>query len=375
MMIDSFMFFLGAIVGSFLNVCIVRWPIEKSVIAPRSHCCKCKKPIPWYDNIPLLSYFLLRGKCRFCSERISPRYWFVELLTAVIFVVFYRQFGLDIRLLPYLVMVCGFIIATFVDFEHRIIPDEVSVGGMCLGLVLSFFIPSLHGVKLDPQVSSVQYGGIIFISIISVLVAGGIIYFAALSLSFLFPKKMRDESDAFLWCLVALYLFVKFAVFGFIRSDYFAVQLMGSNSYIVVKMAGILMSLFNPEFSYPQAGVNFLPMFPQLQSFGLSFLGLVVGGGTIYLMGILGDLLFRKESMGGGDVKLMAMIGAFLGAKFAVLTFFIAPFFGAVFGIVEKIRTKDTAIAYGPFLSLAAIITLFWGEQIIHFIIYRFTLH
>ena len=93
-----------------------------------------------------------------------------------------------------------------------------------------------------------------------------------------------------------------------------------------------------------------------LHSIGLSLLGVLVGGGSIYLMGMLGDFLFKKESMGGGDVKLMAMVGAFMGWKMAILAFFIAPFFGAIYGIVEKIRTKDTAIAYGPFLVLGSII-------------------
>ncbi|MBU1997581.1 MAG: prepilin peptidase, partial [Candidatus Omnitrophica bacterium] len=86
--IDIYVFIFGAIIGSFLNVCIVRMPEEKSVVLPRSHCVKCKKTIPWYDNVPLLSYLLLRGKCRFCKEKFSFLYFFVELLTAVTFVLF-----------------------------------------------------------------------------------------------------------------------------------------------------------------------------------------------------------------------------------------------------------------------------------------------
>lgn len=191
------------------------------------------------------------------------RYAIVELLTGLSFWFFYSYFGLTILLAPYLIMICGFIVATFVDFEHRIIPDEISLGGTGAGLFLSLAIPQLHGVS----------------------VAGQSIWLA------------------------------------------------------------------------------------HLQSFGLSFLGVLVGGGSIYLMGILGDFLFKKESMGGGDVKLLAMIGAFLGWKMALLTFFIAPFFGAVFGIIEKIRTKDTAIPYGPFLVLGAIICLFWGDSIIAWIL------
>ena len=93
------------------------------------------------------------------------------------------------------------------------------------------------------------------------------------------------------------------------------------------------------------------------------------GGGSIYLMGVIGDFVFKKETMGGGDVKLMGMVGAFMGWKLALLTFFLAPFFGAGFGIVEKIRTKDSTIAYGPFLIMGALVSLFWGEKIINFLL------
>jgi leader peptidase (prepilin peptidase)/N-methyltransferase len=202
------------------------------------------------------------AKCRHCSKPISLRYFIVELITAVTFVLFYLYFGLNVILIPYLVMVSGFIVATFVDLEHRIIPDEVSVGGMCCGLILSLLIPSLHHVV-------------------------------------------------------------------------------------------------------PHEGKVVLV---HLQSLGLSVLGVLIGGGAIYLMGMLGDFLFKKESMGAGDIKLLAMIGAFLGWKLALLTFFIAPFFGAIFGIIEKIRTKDSIIAYGPFLVIGAIVSLFWGEQILNWL-------
>ncbi len=258
----SFIFFIGAIVGSFLNVCIVRLPYEQSVVKPRSHCVHCQKTIPWYDNIPFLSYIILGGRCRFCKERISFRYFMVEFLTAGTFVFFFIIFGLTPIYLAYMVMVSCFIVAIFVDFEHRIIPDEVSVGGMFAGLIFSLFIPELHGYH-----------------------TGG---------------------GAGLW--------------------------------------------------------------PYAKSLGQSLLGVLIGGGSIYGMGLLGDFIFKKESMGGGDVKLLAMIGAFLGWKLALLTFFIAPFFGAVYGVIEKIRTKDSAIAYGPFLVLGALISLFYGDWIIEWI-------
>jgi leader peptidase (prepilin peptidase)/N-methyltransferase len=255
LLFDILIFVIGAMVGSFLNVCIVRLPVEKSVVFPGSHCTSCGTPIHWYDNIPLISWIVLRGRCRACGHKISIRYWLVELLTGVVFVLFWRHYGTNPVLWPYLFMVSGFIVATFVDFKHRIIPDEVSIGGMAAGVVFSLIVPQLHGTHS------------------------------------------------------------------------------------------------------PFLGV------------GLSLLGLLAGGGTIYLMGVIGDFIFKKETMGGGDVKLMGMIGAFMGWKLALLTFFLAPFFGAGYGIVEKIRTKDSAIAYGPFLIMGALVSLFWGERIINFIL------
>jgi len=247
-------FILGAMIGSFLNVCIIRLPQEKSVVFPGSHCTKCQKPIRWYDNIPIVSYFMLGGKCRDCGARFSIRYALVEFLTALTFLEFYLHFGLTWLLLPYLIMVSGFIVGTLVDFEHRIIPDEVTLGGAIVGLVLSGFIPQLHG------------------------------------------------TDSRIWSL-------------------------------------------------GQAG-----------------LGILVGGGSIYLMGLFGEWVFKKEAMGGGDVKLLAMIGAFLGWEYAILSFFLAPFFGSIVGIIEKIRTKDSTIAYGPYLVIGALVSLFWGQKLIYLI-------
>lgn len=251
-------FILGLIIGSFLNVCIVRLPREdekeRSIITPRSHCVHCKKTIAWYDNIPVLSYVILGGRCRFCRKEISFRYPLVELLTGFTFLFFYKYFGLTSILLPYFVLLSGLIVATFIDIEHRIIPDEISLGGIVAGFIFSLLIPQLHQ-------TNVHYIG-----------------------------GMR------------------------------------------------------------------------------SFFGIIIGGGSIYLMGLLGDFIFKKESMGGGDVKLMAMIGAFLGWKLALLSFFIAPFFGAIVGIIVKIRTKESLIPYGPFLALGALVALFFSDKILFWI-------
>ncbi len=324
-LIPIFIFCLGAIIGSFLNVCIVRLPHEKSVVFPSSHCPKCQTPIQWFDNIPLLSWLILRGSCRACKASISFRYWLVELLTAGAFLFLYQYYGLQAVLLPYAVMICCFIVATFVDFEHRIIPDEVSVGGMYAGIVLSAVIPAMHvSGAADLPLATIIACGIVLLCLLLMWVYP---FFCKHLMEEYSPAEDRPIKLLVLAAIVALALI----------------------NAVIVNVPDLL-AIY-------------------LSSLGSSIAGFLIGGGLIYALGLIGDIIFRKESMGGGDVKLLAMVGAFLGWKLAILAFFIAPFFGAVFGIIEKIRTKDNTIAYGPFLVLGALVSLFWGERIIAFIL------
>lgn len=250
-----FLFCLGAAVGSFLNVCIYRLPRKKSIVRPGSYCPHCKQPIAWYDNIPFLSYLLLRRQCRRCGAKISFRYFVVELLTAAAFLLLFDYFGLSLLFWIYAAVCSSLILVSFIDIDIREIPDEISLGGTLIGLILSAAFPSLQETA---------------------------------------------SSHLALW---------------------------------------------------------------------RSFLGILAGAGAIYITGLIGNAIFKKESMGGGDVKLMAMIGAFLGWKLALLTFFIAPFFGAAVGIALKIKRGESLIPYGPFLSLAALISIVWGEEIIFYLL------
>jgi leader peptidase (prepilin peptidase)/N-methyltransferase len=260
-------FLFGSLVGSFLNVCIHRMPKGESVVWPRSHCPHCQKRIPGYDNIPFISFLILGGRCRFCREKISLRYPLVELLTALLMVAIFDHFGLTYEFFLYMVMLWCLIIATFVDIAHRIIPDEVSIGGMIIG----FIMVSVTGFTFGP-------------------------------LKFTFSPMLK------------------------------------------------------------------------------SGLGIIGGAGIIYLTALFFDLVYFKllkhpaingetESMGGGDVKLLAMIGAFMGWQMSLLTFFLAPFLGIVFGAVNLATKKDHTLPYGPFLSIAALVILFWGDKIVSLIL------
>lgn len=135
----------GACIGSFLNVCIHRIPREESIVHPRSRCPGCGMLIAWYDNIPLLSFLRLRGRCRGCGAKISLRYPFVEMLTAVLFLAIWNRFGFEPRTLIFMGLTAALIVATFVDLDFMIIPDRISLGGMPAGLLFSALVPSLHG--------------------------------------------------------------------------------------------------------------------------------------------------------------------------------------------------------------------------------------
>jgi leader peptidase (prepilin peptidase)/N-methyltransferase len=147
-------FLFGALVGSFLNVCIGRIPNGESIVTPPSHCPRCKTPIAFYDNIPLLSFLLLRGRCRGCRERISPRYFAVELLMALFAVTLWHWFGPSFSFFVGFVFVAALIVISFIDLDVRIVPDVISLPGIILGLVFSvvgyFFFRDGSGVIPSP---------------------------------------------------------------------------------------------------------------------------------------------------------------------------------------------------------------------------------
>lgn len=139
-------FVAGLLVGSFLNVCIYRLPRNRSVVRPRSYCPRCRAPIAWYDNIPLLSYVLLQGRCRHCRERISPRYPLVELMTGALFAAIARLYGPDLEAVKWCVFAATLLALAFTDLTRRILPDELTVGGILIGLVFAVLVPMDAGL-------------------------------------------------------------------------------------------------------------------------------------------------------------------------------------------------------------------------------------
>ncbi len=129
----------GLVIGSFLNVCIVRLPRGRSIVKPPSHCPRCKEPIRFYDNIPVISFLLLRGKCRSCGEPISWRYPLVELMNGLFYVWIMREFGPGGEALLLMAFVSSLIVVTFIDLDHQIIPDLITLPGILVGLTLAPF--------------------------------------------------------------------------------------------------------------------------------------------------------------------------------------------------------------------------------------------
>ncbi len=154
LLFPAFAFIFGMVVGSFLNVCICRMPKDESIISPPSHCPQCSCQIRWYDNIPVVSYLFLRGKCRGCGAHISLQYPLVELLNGFLTLLLFLRFGPSPAFAVYFLFCSALVVITFIDIEHQIIPDEISLTGIPVGFILSFFLKehswlnSLFGILL-----------------------------------------------------------------------------------------------------------------------------------------------------------------------------------------------------------------------------------
>jgi leader peptidase (prepilin peptidase)/N-methyltransferase len=270
---------LGAMVGSFLNVVIHRLPRpEMDLLGLRSICPSCRKTIPAYLNVPIVSWLVLRGRTRCCGQKLSARYPTVEALTAVAFLslVEWPPSGQVLTTDPTFLAVLAFalhaafvsnlIASTFIDIDFRILPDLLTKPLMVLGLLGSLLVPGVAGPGLTG-------------------------FFSVLS-------DMAPAAGSFLYSLV----------------------------------------------------------------------GLVVGFGLTWAVRATARFAFRREAMGFGDVKLMGGVGAFLGWDGALMTFFLGCVAGAIGGAVHKWLTRDSYLAFGPYLALGAVTTLFFGPSIKTFV-------
>ena len=245
-LIEMFIFLMGLCIGSFLNVCIYRLPESKSIVHPRSMCPNCDTRIPFYDNIPLFSYLWLKGQCRRCKVKISMRYPMVELLGGLVALGTYLRFGLTIETLIYYVFIAALLVVTFIDLDHRIIPDVITLPGIPICFAASFALPAI---------------------------------------------------------------------------------------------------------TYKDA-----------------LLGILVGGGSLFLVAWVYTILTKKEGMGGGDIKLLAMMGAIVGWKGVLFTIFVASLVGTLAGFAVMLQSRKgmkLAVPFGPFLSIGSITYIFFGTELV----------
>lgn len=264
----------GALIGSFLNVVIHRVPREESIVFPNSRCPECGAAIKPYDNIPVLSYLVLGGRCRACHIKISPRYPAVEAFTALLFGLIALHDGLSLALPFDLIFVAALLALIFIDAEHMLLPNAITYPGLVFALVARIFVPNLYG------------------------------------LNFLMNGTLGGWPD---W----------------------AVSLTGA------------------------------------------FIGALVGGGSLWLVGWLWERLRGVEAMGLGDVKMMFMVGAFLGWPLTVLTIFLAVLTGSVSGVIvmfgRRERDMQMMLPFGIFLGIGAILSLLIGSRIIAWYLGHFT--
>jgi leader peptidase (prepilin peptidase) / N-methyltransferase len=245
-MIPIFAFLFGSIVGSFLNVCIYRLPREESIIFPGSRCPACHTSIRPWDNIPILSFLILRGRCRACRHPIAWRYPLVEGLTALLFAATVSRFGVTPLAVTQLAFVAALVVITFIDLDHQIIPNVITLPGIPLGLLAG-------------------------------LVSGG--------------PPVLDR-----------------------------------------------------------------------------MIGTLAGAGFLYLVLFYGSALYGQDAMGEGDLNLIAMVGAFLGWRSMIVTILVGCLSGSAIGLaligLGRLRRREH-IPFGPFLSLGAVVALFFGDRLV----------
>ena len=345
------LFTFGCMVGSFLNVCIYRMPLDLSVISPPSHCPHCKYSIPFYLNIPLLTWLSLRGRCKNCGAPISPRYFIVEVLTGLTFLSCWLTFESKSPALAlvYCLFLAGLIVATFIDFEHFIIPDEITLGGTVAGFAISFFLPSLHHVRTNGQ-GMVQ-------SALGIAAGAGIVYAVLRGGKLLFgrQKLKLPLETTIVFTETSLCLPDKEIPYD---------ELFYRQSDAIVFHARTLELV---DRGYANITVRLTPS------------RLWVGEEEInpetvaHMEALCSEIVLPREAMGLGDVKFMAAIGAFLGWQAVVFTLVIASMVGAVYGAaMVALRKQEWSgrLYFGPFLAVAATVWIFAGPKVVAGYIY-----
>ena len=344
----TFAFVLGAVVGSFLNVCIYRMPLDLSVNKPsRSFCPACKKQLKWHQNIPLLSWLFLRGRCANCGSRIAFRYFAVELLTALLFLAVWRQFSWQIAL-AYWVFVSLIIVGTFVDFEHFIIPDEVTIGGTIAGILASFLVPAV--MSAEGRLTA------LLTSALSALLGYAILWIVLEAGKKAFGKKkiQLDAPTPFTWTRKGDDADFVVGEEKGLWSDYFSREtdlliLLCDEAVVDTRNLGKT----DLRFHYNRVKVD----------------GEEIVLDTLnQISGVVRELQIPREAMGRGDLKFLAAIGAFLGWRAVLFSVFAGSLVGSLVGLATLLigqRVWSAKLPFGPYLAFGGLVWMFFGESLL----------
>ena len=372
-LIVMFLFALGACVGSFLNVVIYRLPRGKSIIFPGSHCPVCGRAIRWYDNIPLVSWIVLRGRCRSCKTGISPRYLIIEAITACLVAGLYVCFYvLKLRddLGPFesswptyaahAVLLAGLLACAAVDIESWIVPLEVCWFISAVGIVAATAAPPAK--PFLPPVSGAS-------GAIAIAASIGLIIAIILQKRGLIQPSFIDAHD-------------RPAVEG--KSDAKA----GATAVAITKACGVdprKEILREVLFLGPAIILAFVAfgLVTQVESIGAAWanltadgfgrhfgafqaalFGYLVGGAWVWGIRILGTLAFGKEAMGLGDVHILAAVGAVCGWIVPSIAFFVAPVFGLLWALHLLLTRRQRELPYGPWLAVATGMVILFYDAI-----------
>ncbi len=358
-----FLFALGACIGSFLNVVIYRLPRGESIVFPASHCPACGRAIKWCDNIPLLSWVLLRAKCRFCKAKISPRYFLIELLAGVLvaglYVCYYtiplREEMGDIAetwpmFIAHAALLCGLLAASAVDIELFIVPLPVMWFCAILGVAAAALRPETATMRaITPPVAAASVA-----AIIGLLLAEGMLRLGWLQQSFLDaedkPLPDGDDEEATVGVTAADGVSPRREIFR---------ELLYLTPALLLAIGAYTLATRVPavgDFLGRIVGGEGGRVARHVNGGMTAIFGMLVGVALIWGIRIFGTLGFGKEAMGMGDVHILAAIGAVLGARAAVLAFFAAPFLGLLWWLINAPGGKaKRELPYGPWLATAAL--------------------
>jgi len=382
-------FIMGTFVGSFLNVCIHRLPRNESIVAPGSKCYSCGTHVAWYDNIPVLSYLILRGRCRWCGASFSSGYLVIEvligLLSAAVVWLTLEHFQSGwcpawVNVMPatpqllqavsaamVLSLVYYLVVATLTDLRYMIIPDELTKSFQ----VVAPYLAALCGTNLQLYHLPPMAGDFGWFSPLPV------------SLRWLLDGEHQPHMRLLVEHVLPLVMVVSFLLILSLPlakrvyttwvpeaqrwkgNDYrdFALGVAWFSGTIA--LATVVMTLVALTRPFPESHISNLGLSVQLSQ---SILGALTGFVSLYAIGLLGTMLFRRSAMGFGDVKFIAPIGCFLGPLGVVMAFFVAAIIGTLVGVPMRLLKAQRELPFGPYLAAGALVVLVWGPHLYGFL-------